>query len=765
MAIAHNLGLPRIGADRELKKALESYWKGESSKDALLQVGKELRQRHWKAQNDNGSQWVTVGDFAWYDHILEWSCTIGVVPHRYTQEIPQPFDLDLLFAMARGRQNEQESVPACEMTKWYDTNYHYIVPELKKDQTFKLSRTFLFDQVKEAQGQGYQVKVVLPGPVTYLALSKGEDFGAGTEFNGKLDFLPNLLAVYKEVLSKLKELNVEWVQLDEAFALLDINDTWQQAFKDVYAELKGVGPKILVATYFESPEPNQDLLKALPVDGLHIDLTRGETDLVKFVSDWDLTKVLSLGVIDGRNIWRADLDKITKEVSTIAQNFGDNLWLAPSCSLLHVPYDVEPETKLHEEVKQSLAFTIQKLQELNVLAHAVNNDLSAQDKEFLERQNKALETRRTSAHINNQAVKDRVKKAESIELHRPAFADRVAAQHDNLNLPLYPTTTIGSFPQTKEIRQLRSAWKKGNVSDADYENGMKKEIELVIREQENLGLDVLVHGEPERNDMVEYFGELLNGFAFTQNGWVQSYGSRCVKPPIIFGDVSRSAPMTVEWAKFAQSLSDKPVKGMLTGPVTMLQWSFVRDDQPRSETCRQLALVLRDEILDLEAAGIKVIQIDEPAIREGLPLRREKWDEYLKWAVDAFLLSTSGVRDETQIHTHMCYSEFNDIIKAIADMDADVITIETSRSNMELLQAFEDFKYPNEIGPGVYDIHSPNVPDLDWMVNLIRQAAKHIDKKQLWVNPDCGLKTRGWPETKASLDIMVKAAKQLRQEA
>lgn len=762
MTIFHNLGLPRIGADRELKKAVEAYWKGDLSQDKLQETGAMLRKRHWDAQKQSGSEWVTVGDFAWYDHILEWSCTLGVVPSRYTDQIPQPFDLDLLFAMARGRQNDKESVPACEMTKWYDTNYHYIVPELKDNQEFKISRTFLFDQVKEAQDAGHKVKVVLPGPVTYLALSKGDNFGAGTEDEAKLQLLPKLLEAYKQVLGKLKEQGVEWVQLDEVYALLDISDKWAAAFNDAYKQLQGVGPKILFTTYFESPEANQQLLKSLPVDGLHIDLTRGFENVEQFASDWDSSKVLSLGVISGRNIWRADLEAIAQKIQPVVDKLGENAWIAPSCSLLHVPYDLDLEEKLDSEIKQTMAFALQKLHELSILAKKLDGKLEGADEKFWNEQQEALKARKSSTRIHNDAVAKRLKESESIQLHRPKFAERVESQHKNLNLPLYPTTTIGSFPQTKEIRVLRRDWKKGQVSDQDYEQGMKEEIQRVIKEQEALDIDVLVHGEPERNDMVEYFGELLDGYAFTQHGWVQSFGSRCVKPPVIYGDVSRKGPMTVEWAKYAQSLSERPVKGMLTGPVTMLQWSFVRDDQPRSETCRQISLALRDEIIDLEAAGIKVIQIDEPAFREGLPLRRANWDAYLKWAVECFLLCTSGVRDETQIHTHMCYSEFNDIIKSIADMDADVITIETSRSNMELLEAFENFEYPNEIGPGVYDIHSPNIPDFDWMVDLINKAAERIDAKRLWVNPDCGLKTRGWEETRASLEVMVKAAKQLR---
>ncbi|MDO5666511.1 MAG: 5-methyltetrahydropteroyltriglutamate--homocysteine S-methyltransferase [Alcaligenaceae bacterium] len=769
MSNIHNLGLPRIGADRELKKALESFWAGNSSEESLLETGKQLRERHWQAQK--AENFVCVGDFAWYDHILEWSCTLGVIPKRFQGlEKNKTIGLRTLFAMARGIQGDDFQAPACEMTKWFDTNYHYIVPELEENQMFSLSRDFFFEQIKEAQALGHKVKPIIPGPITYLALSKGEGLTAGTDSDDKLVLLPALVVAYVEVFAKLKELGIEWVQIDEPVATLNLEPSWQEALLDSHKILAEQGLKTLVATYFESPEPNKAFLLEFATQGphgLHIDLTRGELDLDGFVRAWPKDKVLSLGVISGREIWRTDLEKVLERISPSAHLLGDNLWLAPSSSLLHVPYDVNLEQKLNKDVKQHLSFALQKIDELQLLASKLESvqlgqALSVKQQAVWEQQAATIENRRQSTQIHNPAVQQRLKEVDKIKLKRPTYEIRAEAQRKRLNLPAFPTTTIGSFPQTAEIRQLRREWKQGKSSDRAYEEGIKEQIKDAIQRQEKLGIDVLVHGEAERNDMVEYFGELLGGFAFTEHGWVQSYGSRCVKPPIIYGDVSRLMPMTVSWSQYAQSLSDKYVKGMLTGPVTLLEWSFVRDDQPRAETCRQLALALRDEILDLEKAGIKIIQIDEPAIREGLPLRKENWEQYLRWAVDCFLLATSGVANDTQIHTHMCYSEFNDIIESIAELDADVITIETSRSNMDLLDAFEAFHYPNDIGPGVYDIHSPNIPEKDWMVQLLEKASQKIPAERIWVNPDCGLKTRHWPEVEAALELMVAAAKELR---
>ncbi|MDQ2140111.1 5-methyltetrahydropteroyltriglutamate--homocysteine S-methyltransferase [Alcaligenaceae bacterium B3P038] len=763
MTKIHNLGFPRIGAQRELKHAVEAYWAGKSDAATLESTARDLRARHWAIQAEAGVDLIPVGDFAWYDHILEWSTLLGAVPARFAQAAAQPVSLDTLFRMGRGRAPTGTPAAACEMTKWFDTNYHYIVPELTPQQTFRIARESLFDQVKEAQALGHTVKPVIPGPLTWLWLGKGDAFSGGASDAGKLDLLTALLPVYKQVLARLAEQGVTWVQIDEPILVLDLPQSWRDAFKSVYAELTAAAaPKLLLATYFGGLGDNLSTVSALPVAGLHLDLVRAPEQLNAVLDVLRDDQVLSAGIISGRNIWRTDLNAVQSTLTAVRDRLGERLWLAPSCSLLHVPVDLAFETDLDAELKSWLSYATQKLHELNGLRLALDGVADEATQTALTQQAAAIAARRTSTRIHNAAVARRMAVAEEVSRDRAPFDTRIASQQKGLNLPAYPTTTIGSFPQTAEIRKLRRDWKTGALTDSAYEKAIRKEIETVIRFQERIGLDVLVHGEPERNDMVEYFGELMAGFAFTQNGWVQSYGSRCVKPPIIFGDVARPAPMTVGWSSYAQSLTDKPVKGMLTGPVTILQWSFVRDDQPREETCRQLALALRDEVVDLEQAGIRVIQIDEPAFREGLPLRQTEWAAYLDWAVDCFRLSTAGVADDTQIHTHMCYSEFNDIIGSIAAMDADVITIETSRSNMELLEAFEGFSYPNDIGPGVYDIHSPNVPEVDWMVSLMQKAAKRLPKERLWVNPDCGLKTRAWPETEAALISMVDAARALR---
>ncbi|MGO1766737.1 MAG: 5-methyltetrahydropteroyltriglutamate--homocysteine S-methyltransferase [Advenella sp.] len=764
MALTHNLGFPRIGVKRELKKALEAYWAGQSNEEELVETGKQLRERHWAIQHAAGNAFVTVGDFAWYDHILEWSTTLGVVPSRFNHPRNAPVDLDTLFRMARGRAPSGDPAAACEMTKWFDTNYHYIVPELAADQAFYLARTCLFDQVSQAQACGYQVKPVIPGILTYLWLSKGESF-ANAEDERKLALIPQLLAAYKDVLARFAQLGVQWVQVDESALVLDLPAAWQDAYREVYAQLAQAPVNILLATYFGDVADNTELVSSLPVAGVHFDLVRAPKQLEKVLPSWPADRVLSAGIISGREIWRTDLDHAAAVLGPVAEQLGERLWLAPASSLLHVPVDLSEEIQLDDEIKSWLSFAVQKLEELNLLAAVLNGAVTDEQSAALVRQRAALADRKVSRRIHNPAVTERVNGASSVSRDRTPFAERISKQRAALGLPDFPTTTIGSFPQTPEIRKLRRDWKAGAITDTNYEEAIRQEIREVVKFQEEAGLDVLVHGEPERNDMVEYFGELLAGFAFTQNGWVQSYGSRCVKPPIIYGDVARLIPMTVEWTAFAQSLTDKPMKGMLTGPVTVLQWSFVRDDQSRQATCLQLALALRDEVVDLEKAGIRVIQIDEPAFREGLPLRKADWQAYLDWAVDCFKLSTSGVQDTTQIHTHMCYSEFNDIIESIAAMDADVITIETSRSNMELLEAFERFNYPNDIGPGVYDIHSPNVPDREWMIQLMNKAASRLNRKQLWVNPDCGLKTRQWPETRSALIEMVNAAQTLRSAA
>ncbi|MCE7524796.1 5-methyltetrahydropteroyltriglutamate--homocysteine S-methyltransferase [Alloalcanivorax xenomutans] len=760
MTTLHNLGFPRIGARRELKQAQEAYWAGTLQQSELEHVGRSLRERHWALQAQAGIDLLPVGDFAWYDQILEFSCLLGVVPARFGQDADADVDLDTLFRMARGRAPTGTPAAACEMTKWFDTNYHYIVPELAADQNFRIARESLFEQVEEAKALGHDPKPVIPGPLTYLYLSKGEDFD-GADDSAKLALLENLIPVYRRILQRLADQGVQWVQIDEPILVLDLPDAWQRAYLRVYDQLAAASTaRLLLATYFGALKNNLFTALELPVAGLHLDRVRGDDDLEQVISRLG-DKVLSLGYINGRNIWRTDLDAALATLKPLKEALGDRLWLAPSCSLLHSPVDLDQEDKLDTELKSWLSFAKQKLDELALLGGALDGDTAVETGLLAQRE--ALQARSESIRIHNPAVAERIAASGDVSRDRLSpFAERIAKQQGALKLPAFPTTTIGSFPQTREIREARRDWKAGKLDDAAYTEQMKQEIARCIRYQEEVELDVLVHGEAERNDMVEYFGELLEGFAFTRFGWVQSYGSRCVKPPIIFGDVRRPNPMTVEWARYAQSLTDKPVKGMLTGPVTILQWSFVRDDQPRSETCKQIALALRDEVRDLENAGIKVIQIDEPALREGLPLRQGEWQAYLDWAVDCFRLATVGVDDDTQIHTHMCYSEFNDIIEAIAALDADVITIETSRSNMELLDAFRDFQYPNDIGPGVYDIHSPNEPDVAWMVGLMEKAAERLPKERLWVNPDCGLKTRKWEETQGALANMVAAAKQLR---
>ncbi|WP_404397478.1 5-methyltetrahydropteroyltriglutamate--homocysteine S-methyltransferase [Stutzerimonas chloritidismutans] len=761
MAVAHNLGFPRIGADRELKKALEAYWKGELDEQGLRQVGRQLRAQHWQAQADAGIQLLPVGDFAWYDQVLTHSLMFGVVPQRFRPADGQP-TLDTLFAMARGVTNSCcGGGQAQEMTKWFDTNYHYLVPEFSADQEFQLSWSQLFEEVEEAQARGHTIKPVLVGPLTYLWLGKlkGED----AEGFDKLELLERLLPVYGEVLDRLAAQGVEWVQIDEPILALDLPQDWKNAFERAYNLLQRAPLKKLVATYFGGLEDNLSLAAALPVDGLHIDLVRSP-EQYPLILDWLPTyKVLSLGLVNGRNVWRCDLDKALEVARHAAERLGDRLWLAPSCSLLHSPVDLEREDRLDHELKGWLAFAVQKCAEVATLARAINEPTNEDVAVELARSRAVQAARQHSPRIHKPQVQARLSAIQPQDSQRTSvFAARIEQQRARLDLPAFPTTTIGSFPQTPAIRLARQAYKQGRLSLGDYTEAMQAEIRHAVAVQEQIGLDVLVHGEAERNDMVEYFAEQLDGYAFTRFGWVQSYGSRCVKPAVIYGDLSRPQPMTVDWIRYAQQQTDRVMKGMVTGPVTMLMWSFAREDVSREVQARQLALAIRDEVCDLEAAGIRIIQIDEAAFREGLPLRRAQWQHYLDWAVEAFRLCASGVRDETQIHTHMCYSEFNDVIESIAAMDADVITIETSRSQMELLEAFRAFDYPNDIGPGVYDIHSPRVPDTAEMVQLLEKAAECIPAERLWVNPDCGLKTRAWPETEAALVNMVAAARQLR---
>jgi len=763
MTTIHNLGFPRIGAKRELKFAQEAYWNGASSRDTLKSFGADLRQRYWAEQA--GLDWVPVGDFSFYDHMLDMSFTLGNLPERV-----QGFHgdaLDNYFRIARGRsaQAADEHCACCggvaagEMTKWFDTNYHYIVPEFNAATQFKLDPSRLLEQLADAQAQGVKAKPVIVGPVTYLALGKAKDD------SDKLALLPRLLPVYRELLETLAAHGIEWVQIDEPLLVTELDAAWQQAYRTAYPQFTDCQVKLLLATYFGQLQENRALAASLPVAGLHIDAINGRDDVAPLLDILPENTVVSLGVINGRNIWKTDLNAVLDWVEPIAKRLGDRLWLAPSCSLLHVPVDLNSEVKMEAEVKSWLAFALQKLDELLVLAKALRAGRAAVKDELAANQ-AAIESRRHSRRVNNPQVKAALGKIDArLGRRHSAYAQRAAKQAALLKLPLYPTTTIGSFPQTADIRQARSQFKSGGLDAAGYRAAMQAAISLSVCEQEELGLDVLVHGEAERNDMVEYFGEQLEGYVFSQFGWVQSYGSRCVKPPILFGDISRPRPMTVEWITYAQSLTSKPMKGMLTGPVTILNWSFVRDDQPRSVSCKQLALAMRGEVLDLEKAGVRVIQIDEAALREGLPLRKAQWNEYLDWAVESFRITANGVQDDTQIHTHMCYSEFNDIIASIADMDADVITIECSRSDMELLDAFDHFNYPNEIGPGVYDIHSPNIPTQEHMEQLMKKAAERIPAGRLWVNPDCGLKTRQWSEVIPALTNMVAAAKSLRAAA
>ena len=758
MVTTHNLGFPRIGANRELKFALESYWKGAASQDELSSLGTQLRQRHWDAQA--GLDWAPVGDFSFYDQVLDMSFLLGNIPVRAHGH--EGNALDRYFRIARGRSAHDSpcsGVHAGEMTKWFDTNYHYIVPEFTADSAFSLDASRLLEQIAQARAGGVRAKPVIIGPLTYLWLGKAKDD------SDKLALLPRLLPAYAALLERLAAEGIEWVQVDEPVLVTDLAPDWKLAFQAAYDALQTEKIKLLLATYFGPLGDNLDLACGLPVPALHVDAVTGRAEVEHLIGQLPADMILSLGVINGRNIWKTDLHATLEWLEPAHRVLQERLWIAPSCSLLHVPVDLGSETDLDDGIRPWLAFAVQKLAELKILAQALNHG-RASVQEALVANSAAVEQRRTSRRVHNPAVQAALATIDAADgLRASPYAQRAAIQAAMLKLPPFPTTTIGSFPQTAEIRQARSRFRQGELGATAYGDLMRDEIARCVQAQEALGLDVFVHGEAERNDMVEYFGEQLDGYAFSQFGWVQSYGSRCVKPPILFGDISRPAAMTVEWTRHAQSLTDKPMKGMLTGPVTILNWSFVRDDQPRSLSCRQLALAIRAEVLDLEAAGVRIIQIDEAALREGLPLRRTQWAGYLAWAVESFRIAANGVRDDTQIHTHMCYSEFNDIIAAIAAMDADVITIETSRSDMELLDAFDDFAYPNAIGPGVYDIHSPNIPSQDHIVQLMRKAAQRIPAERLWVNPDCGLKTRAWEEVLPALSNMVAAAHTLRAYA
>ena len=765
----HSLGYPRIGEKRELKKATEAFWRGEMSMEELELVGSRLRKSHWLAQKEAGIELIPSNDFSFYDQMLDMTCLLGNVPPRFEWN-GETAGLELRFQIARGahsacehdapcRASEAASVHASEMTKWFDTNYHYIVPEFQSQTNFRLAASKPFDEFKEALALGVRTKPVLIGPLTYLYLGKSMD----STFE-RLGLLERLLPIYAEVLRRLEALGAEWVQLDEPILAFELASDWQAAFVPAYRTLRSTSPKLklMLATYFGELRENLPLAASLPVDVLHLDVTRGAAELQKLLGRLPSSMSLSLGVVDGRNVWRNNFELSLEQIGLAKRILSpERILLAPSCSLLHSPVTLRRESELDPEIREWLAFAEEKLREVTQLARIAEG---GGDALMAYRNRVAFHSRRASERIHRPEVKARCQGVRPEDSRRKAsFSERRKKQRVVLDLPLLPTTTIGSFPQTADVRAARARWKRGELSAADYDAFLKEKTADCIRFQESVGLDVLVHGEFERNDMVEYFGEQLDGFTFTANGWVQSYGSRCVKPPIIYGDVIRPRPMTVAWSTYAQSLTPKPMKGMLTGPITILQWSFVRDDQPRSETARQIALAIRDEVLDLEAAGIKVIQIDEPALREGLPLRRSDWPAYLEWAVESFRLAASGVRDETQIHTHMCYCEFNDIIESIAALDADVISIEASRSNMELLEAFVAFRYPNEVGPGVWDIHSPRVPNISEIESLLRKAVAVLPVENLWVNPDCGLKTRAWEEVIPSLQNMVKAATTLRR--
>jgi 5-methyltetrahydropteroyltriglutamate--homocysteine methyltransferase len=779
MEFSNVAGFPRIGPQRELKFATEGYWRGEVSEPDLLETAKRIRLDNWRFMQQAGIDLIPSNDFSLYDHVLDTIAMVGAVPDRYGHG-RGPVGLDTYFAMGRGRQEGGVDVTAMEMTKWFDTNYHYIVPELGPETSFSLSSTKPFDEHAEAMEElGIDTVPVIVGPVSFLLLAKSAD-GVSEDFD-RLGLLEPLLEVYGEVIERLAGGGATWVQLDEPCFVEDRSERELAALRLAYEELAKVHERtrICVKTYFDHVGDAYGVLRDLPVEGIGLDFHRGGADLervmeregpknVEFVATEGglQDKWLFAGIVDGRNVWINELEHSLDLLGGMRDRCAE-LVVSTSCSLLHAPVDLDAEPAsevLDAELRSWMAFAKQKVGEVATLAHGLGQGREAIASE-LDANDRALEDRRNSHRTRNPAVRDRVAALTDQDARRQSpFEVRREAQRARLDLPLFPTTTIGSYPQTAEIRQARAQLRQGEIDQAEYLRRMRSEVERVIRFQEDVGLDVLVHGEPERNDMVQYFAERMDGYVFTQNAWVQSYGSRYVRPPIIFGDVSRPHPMTTDWIAFAQSLTEKPVKGMLTGPVTMLQWSFVRDDQPRSDTCEQLALAIRDEVADLEAEDIKVIQVDEPAIREGLPLRRDRWEEYLKWAVYCFRVTTGGVRDETQIQTHMCYSDFGDIMEQIQQMDADVLLIEAARSRMELLHDWERTGYAQEIGPGVYDIHSPRVPPAGEMADLLEAAARVLPPAQLWVNPDCGLKTRAWPETEAALRNLVQAAKQVREE-
>jgi 5-methyltetrahydropteroyltriglutamate--homocysteine methyltransferase len=775
MSQSHILGFPRIGKDRLLKKAVEAYWRGEISQTELQNKASEIKKTNWQIQKEAGLDFVTVGDFSLYDHVLDTSAAFGVLPPRFAKSDTtrtETIDLDTIFCMARGIAPNKSEKAACAMKKWFNTNYHYIVPELKLNQRFHLSTDSLFKEIDEAKREGHNVKPVLLGPLTFLWSCKysENDDSNNKENANKLELLPALIEVYNQVLDQFRARKITWFQCDEPILVLDLPQKWKNAYINAYQQLNFADLKCLLTTYFGTITPNFDVISKLPVHGLHIDLCSAKEDLKTLFSNWPQHKILSLGIVNGRNVWRNDFQQSLDLVLPIKEKWRENCWLSSSCSLLHSPRDLDDEEGLHPDIKGRFAFAKQKVREIAILTQIIRacekdgkNDGKEKFRNELLENKSALDRYQQIKDIIDPAVKDRLQQLNKASAKRKNdYQKRAIIQKNALKLPPLPTTTIGSFPQTDEIRKIRQSYKLKLIDKSTYIDLIKSQIKEVVRLQEEIGIDVLVHGEYERNDMVEYFGELLNGFIFTTNGWVQSYGSRCVKPPIIYGDVSRKRPMTIEWVSYAQSLTHLPVKGMLTGPITILSWSFVRDDQPVSDTALQIALVIADEVKDLERTGARIIQIDEPAFREALPLRKSEWQAYFDWAIFAFHVASGCVSDKTQIHTHMCYSEFNDIIEAIALLDADVITIESSRSSMELLKSFATFSYPNEIGPGVYDIHSPIVPTSDEMVKCLEQALQYIPLQKLWINPDCGLKTRKPDEVISSLSNMIEAAKIIR---
>ncbi|MEZ2346105.1 5-methyltetrahydropteroyltriglutamate--homocysteine S-methyltransferase [Terriglobus sp. RCC_193] len=738
-----NLGFPRMGRQRELKFALEGFWAGKRTEAELLDTAASLRAEHWRLQKAAGIDFIPANDFALYDQVLDALVLMGATPERFgTGKVT----LERYFAMAR---NSKEQT-AMEMTKWFDTNYHYLVPEWSAGLGFNVDTAKLLNEIAEARALGIEPRPVLIGPLTLLLLGKGVDgFDPFT-------LAEKLIAAYKSVLHALAQQNIEWIQIDEPILATDLPEGAAEFFRSAYAELAKTPIKLVLTTYFDRLGSNLALAVEARTAGVHIDLVRAPQQLEEILATLSPEQVLSLGVVEGRNIWLTDFAVARELISKAVAALGaERVIVAPSCSLLHVPHDLRSETRLPARVKSWLRFAEEKLAEIAALASSDEAAFTANVA--------AIADRAAAESSTNQEVRSKLASLlESDFARRSPYSERTEKQRAALGLPLFPTTTIGSFPQTAEVRKHRAAFKHGHESAEAYEAFLREATEHCIRQQEEIGLDVLVHGEFERNDMVEYFAEFLEGFVFTENGWVQSYGSRCVKPPIIFGDVSRPRPMTVTWSNYARSLTSRPMKGMLTGPITILQWSFVRNDIPRQQTAWQIALALRSEVNDLEAAGIRIIQVDEPALREGLPLRHADWETYLDWAVKAFRLSTSGVEDETQIHTHMCYCEFEDVLPSIAALDADVISMESARSQMELLDAFRAHGYPNEIGPGVYDIHSPRVPSAEEMGELLGLAINALKPGQVWVNPDCGLKTRGWPETVEALKNMCEAAVQAR---